>query len=108
MAGETMEFAKRMAGIGAGTILPTSKAGDGTRNGYDVELIRMLADATGKSVVASGGAGTLEHFREAVVDGHADTLLAASVFHFRTFTVRQVKAYLAERGIHVRGEEALR
>lgn len=101
--GDAVEFAKRMAGIGAGTILPTSKAGDGTRNGYDVELIRMLADATGKSVVASGGAGTLEHFRDAVLKGHADTLLAASVFHFGTFTVRQVKAYLAEQGIRVHG-----
>ena len=68
----------------------------------------MLANATGKSDVASGGVGTLEYFRAAVVDGYADTLLAASVFYFGTFTVRQVKAFLTECGIHVCGEEALR
>ena len=83
-------------------IICGSETVNGTRSGYDVELIRMLADATGKSIVASGGAGTLEHFRDAVLSGHADTLLAASVFHFGTFTVRQVKTYLASQGIPVR------
>jgi len=86
---------------GAGTILPTSMDGDGTLNGYDIDFTRKIADAVGLPVVASGGAGKLEHFYSAVTEGHADVLLAASVFHFRTFSIKQVKKYLVSRGIEV-------
>lgn len=99
---DAVEFAKRMAGAGVGTMLPTSKLGDGAKRGYDLDLIRGIADATGLPTVASGGAGKLIHFLEAVKEGHASVLLAASVFHFGTFTVRQVKAYLAGEGVSVR------
>ena len=75
--------------------------GDGTLAGYDIPFTRAIADAVSLPVIASGGAGTLEHFYEVVSEGGATALLAASVFHFRTFTVRQVKEYLAERGIPV-------
>jgi len=99
---DAVEFALRMAGIGAGTMLPTSKLGDGTKAGYDLELTRGIADATGLPTVASGGAGTLEDFLKGVKEGHASTLLAASVFHFGIFTVAQVKDYLRANGIAVR------
>ena len=98
---DAVEFAKEMAALGVGSILPTSKATDGVLTGYDLILTRAIADATGLPVIASGGAGKLEHFYEAVVDGHAAAVLAASVFHFGTFTVRQVKEYLKGRGIAV-------
>jgi cyclase len=87
--------------LGAGVILPTSMDGDGTQEGYDLEFTRAIADAVDLPVVASGGAGKLEHFYDAVVKGGADILLAASVFHFRTFTIRQVKEYLKERGLDI-------
>ncbi|MDD4341878.1 MAG: HisA/HisF-related TIM barrel protein [Kiritimatiellae bacterium] len=99
---DAIEFAKQMGGVGVGEILPTSKVGDGAKHGYDLDLIRGIVDATQLPTVASGGAGKLVHFVEAVKEGHASTLLAASVFHFGTFTVQQVKAYLAGRGIAVR------
>ena len=99
---DAVEFAKQMAGIGAGTMLPTSKLGDGTKAGYDLELTRGIADATCLPTVASGGAGTLEDFLKGVTEGHASTLLAASVFHFGIFTVAQVKDYLRANGIAVR------
>ena len=98
---DAVEFAKEMANIGVGQILPTSKTADGTKDGYDLELTRSIADATGLPVIASGGAGKLEHFYEAVTEGHAQAVLAASVFHFGTFTIRQVKEYLKERGLSV-------
>jgi len=98
---DAVEFASEMADLGVGRILPTSKATDGTLDGYDLELTRGIADATGLPIIASGGAGKLEHFYEAVADGHAAAVLAASVFHFGTFTVRQVKEYLRERGVPV-------
>ena len=98
---DAVEFAKKMADLGVGSLLPTSKLGDGSKRGYDLELIRAMADATKLPTVASGGAGKLIHFLEAVKEGHASTLLAASVFHFGTFTVRQVKAYLAGQGVGV-------
>ena len=91
----------RWPSLKVGRILPTSKTADGTKDGYDLELTRAIADATGLPVIASGGAGTLEHFYEAVAEGHASAVLAASVFHFGTFTVRQVKEYLKDRGIPV-------
>jgi len=99
---DAIEFAKEMADLGVGQILPTSKATDGVREGYDLELTRGIAEATGLPVIASGGAGKLEHFYEAVAEGKAAAVLAASVFHFGVFTVRQVKEYLKERGIPVR------
>lgn len=98
---DAVEFAREMAGLGVGQILPTSKATDGTKDGYDIQLTRAIADATGLPVIASGGAGTLEHFYEAVAEGHAAAVLAASVFHFGIFTIAQVKEYLNERGVPV-------
>lgn len=98
---DCVEWAVECEALGAGEILPTSMDGDGTLAGYDVPFTRSIADAVGLPVIASGGAGTLEHFYEGVVEGKATALLAASVFHFRTFTVRQVKEYLAGRGIPV-------
>lgn len=97
------EWARRCRELGAGVLLPTSMDGDGTLAGYDLPFTRLVADASGLPVIASGGAGTLEHFHLGVTEGKASTLLAASVFHFRTFSVRQVKEYLKERGIPVSG-----
>ncbi len=99
---DCVEWATRCEGLGAGTLLPTSMDGDGTLAGYDIPFTRAIADAVSLPVVASGGAGTLEHFYEGVKEGHATALLAASVFHFRTYTIEQVKDYLASRGIPVR------
>ena len=98
---DAVEFAEEMAEIGVGQFLPTSKATDGTKGGYDIELTRAIADATGLPVIASGGAGKLEHFYDAVAEGHAQGLLAASVFHFGLFTIRRVKEYLRGRGLPV-------
>jgi cyclase len=98
---DAVEFAKEMAALGVGQILPTSKATDGTTAGYDIKLTAEIADATGLPVIASGGAGKLEHFYEVVDKGHASAVLAASVFHFGTFTVHQVKEYLKSRGLPV-------
>jgi cyclase len=98
---DAAEWARQCEMLGAGELLPTSMDGDGTLAGYDLPFTRAIAEAVAIPVIASGGAGTLEHFYEAVVEGHAAAVLAASVFHFRTFTVRQVKEYLAERGIAV-------
>jgi cyclase len=99
---DAVEFACEMAAIGVGQILPTSKAADGTQKGFDIPLTRAIADATGLPVIASGGAGTCEHFYQAVTEGRAQGLLGASVFHFGILTVRQVKEYLHQRGIAVR------
>jgi len=99
---DAVESATEMAGLGVGRILPTSKKADGTKDGYDLDLTRGIADATGISVIASGGAGKLEHFYDAVAQGHARAVLAASVFHFGEFTVREVKQYLRARRLSVR------
>ncbi len=99
---DAVAFAREMKEIGVGQILPTSKATDGTKDGYDIDLTRAIADATGLPVIASGGAGEMEHFYEAVVEGRAQAVLAASVFHFGIFTIRQVKEYLRDRGLPVR------
>jgi len=99
---DAVEFAREMADLGAGQILPTSKFADGTKDGYDLELTRGIADATRLPVIASGGAGKLDHFYQAVADGHAQAVLAASVFHFGEFTIREVKQYLRARKIPVR------
>ncbi len=98
---DAVEWAKQCQDLGAGVILPTSMDGDGTLAGYDLEFTKAISDVVTVPVVASGGAGTLEHFYEGVVKGGADVLLAASVFHFRTFSIRQVKEYLRERGLKV-------
>jgi imidazole glycerol-phosphate synthase subunit HisF len=98
---DAVEFAKQLADLGVGSLLPTSKPGDGTKRGYDLDLIRGIAEATRLPTVASGGAGKLIHFLEAVREGHASTLLAASVFHFGIFTVMQVKAYLTSQGVAI-------
>jgi cyclase len=94
---DALEWAKRVAGYGVRCILPTSKATDGARTGFDLPLIRMLAAATPAEIVASGGAGTLEHFREAAEAG-ASILLAASVFHFGIISIPDLKAYLRRAG----------
>jgi cyclase len=98
---DAVEWARKCEELGAGTILPTSMDGDGTLAGYDIEFTRAISDAVSVPVVASGGAGTLEHFYEGAVDGGVQVLLAASVFHFRTFSIRQVKEYLKGRGLDV-------
>lgn len=100
---DAVAWAKRCEELGAGAILPTSMDGDGTLAGYDVPFTRAISEAVAVPVIASGGAGKLEHFYEAVVEAGAGVLLAASVFHFRTFSVREVKAYLRSRGLDVCG-----
>jgi cyclase len=98
---DAIEWARRCQELGAGVVLPTSMDGDGTLAGYDLEFTKAVADVVTVPVVASGGAGTLEHFYEGVTKGGASVLLAASVFHFRTFTIRQVKEYLKAKGLNV-------
>ena len=99
---DAVEWAVRAEKLGAGEILLTSMDGDGTKNGYDLELTRAIADAVGIPVIASGGAGKLEHFAEALTEGGADAALAASLFHYKELTIREVKEYLKTRGIPVR------
>lgn len=98
---DAIAWAKECEVRGAGTILPTSMDGDGTLAGYDLPFIKAVTSAVSVPVVASGGAGKLEHFYEAIVEGGASILLAASVFHFRTFTIGMVKDYLRTRGLTV-------
>ncbi len=98
---DAVEWAKQCESLGASIILPTSMDGDGTQEGYDLEFTRSIADAVKLPVVASGGAGKLQHFSDAVIKGKAGILLAASVFHFRILNIRQVKEYLREQGIEV-------
>jgi cyclase len=98
---DAVAWAKQCQELGAGVILPTSMDGDGTQAGYDIAFTRAISDAVDLPVIASGGAGTLEHFYEAVVEGGVQVLLAASVFHFRTLSIKQVKEYLRDRGIPV-------
>ena len=97
---DAVEWAKKVDGFGVPVILPTSKAGDGARTGYDLPVIRAMAEATSAIIVASGGAGELEHFYEAVEAG-ATVLLAASVFHFHIIDIPELKAYLKERGVQL-------
>jgi cyclase len=99
---DALEWAARVNGYGVATILPTSKSTDGVRTGYDLPLIRKLKAATDAEIVASGGAGTLEHFYEAAEAG-ASVLLAASVFHFNVIGIPELKAYLREKGVDVPG-----
>jgi cyclase len=99
---EATEWAAEVCRLGAGEILLTSMDRDGTHAGYDLDLLRAVGDAVPVPVIASGGVGTLEHFYEAVHEGGADAVLAASIFHFGTFRVREAKSYLESRGVTVR------
>jgi cyclase len=98
---DAVAWAKQCQELGAGAILPTSMDGDGTKAGYDLEFTRAISDAVDLPVIASGGAGTLEHFYEGAVKGGAGILLAASVFHYRILSIRQVKEYLSQKGLQV-------
>ena len=99
---DAIEWAKRVQALGAGEILLTSMDRDGTREGFDLALTCAVADAVDVPVIASGGVGSLQHLADGVLEGHADAVLAASIFHFGEFTVRQAKEYMAARGIEVR------
>ena len=99
---DAVEGAKKVGALGAGEILLTSMDGDGTKAGYDLELTRAIAEAVSIPVIASGGAGTLEHFYEALTEGKADAALAASLFHFKELEIKEVKQYLREKGVSVR------
>ena len=98
---DAISWAKECQELGAGVILPTSMDADGTKDGYDLEFTRAISDAVDLPVVASGGAGKLEHFYEGVVQGGAKILLAASVFHYRILSIREVKEYLRGKGLQV-------
>jgi cyclase len=98
---DAIEWARKCQELGAGCVLPTSMDGDGTKAGYDLEFTKAISDAVDVPVIASGGAGELEHFYEGVTKGGAQVLLAASVFHYRIFSIRQVKEYLRDKGLEV-------
>jgi cyclase len=99
---EIVAWAKKVEKLGAGEILLTSKDADGTKDGYDLEMTRAVAEAVAIPVIASGGAGTLEHLYEAVTKGKASAVLAASIFHFGEISIPEVKSYLKSRGIPVK------
>jgi len=98
---DAVDWAKKVEDLGAGAILPTSMDADGTQAGYDIPMTKAISDAVNLPVIASGGAGTLEHLYQAIVEGGADAVLVASIAHFGTYTIRQMKEYLAERRIPV-------
>ncbi len=97
-----MEWARKAESLGAGEILLTSMDRDGTKSGYDLELTKAVAEAVEIPVIASGGAGTAEHFSQALVQAGADAVLAASLFHYKELEIRQVKEYLRAGGVSVR------
>jgi len=99
---DAVEWAKKVEKLGAGAILPTSMDADGTQAGYDLPMTRAIADAVSIPVIASGGAGTLEHLYEAVADGHANAVLVASIAHFGKYSIKEMKEYLAEKGLPVK------
>lgn len=99
---DAVEWAEKVCRMGAGEILLTSMDCDGTKAGYDIELTRSIAEAVSVPVIASGGAGTKEHFYEALTDGKADAALAASLFHYKELEIRKLKEYLKEKGLSVR------
>ena len=99
---DAVEWARKVEDLDAGAILPTSMDADGTQAGYDIPMTRAIAVAVSLPVIASGGAGTLEHLYEAITEGHADAVLVASIVHFGKYTIEQIKKYLAERGIPVK------
>ena len=99
---DAVEWAKRAEDLGAGAILPTSMDADGTQAGYDIPMTKAIADAVNLPVIASGGAGTLEHLYQAIVEAGADAVLVASIAHFGKYSIRQMKEYLSKRNIPVR------
>ncbi len=99
---DAVKWAKKMEELGAGEILLTSMDRDGTKDGYDIALTRKISETVTIPVVASGGVGTLEHLREGLVEGKADAALAASIFHYREYTVKETKEYLKSKGVPVR------
>ncbi len=99
---DALEYARRAEELGAGELLVTSMDADGTKAGYDLELLRRISEHAGIPVIASGGAGSVEHMYQAITYGKCDAVLAASIFHFREYTIRQVKEELAARGVPVR------
>lgn len=99
---DAVEWAKRVEKLGAGEILLTSMDCDGTKNGYDIGLTQAVSQVVSIPVIASGGAGKLEHFKEAIEEGKADAVLAASLFHFKELEIKEVKQYLQDEGISVR------
>jgi cyclase len=99
---DAVAWARRVAELGAGEILLTSMDRDGTKNGFDLGLTRAVADAVAIPVIASGGVGNLQHLADGVLEGRADAVLAASIFHYGEYTVRQAKEYMRDRGIEVR------
>ena len=99
---DAVEWARRITELGAGEILLTSMDRDGTKQGFNIPLTRAVADAVSVPVIASGGVGTLQHMVEGITEGHASAVLAASIFHFGTFTIAETKAYMAEAGIPIR------
>ena len=99
---DALTWIKKAVSLGAGEILLTSMDADGTKNGYDIPLTRAVSEAINVPVIASGGAGTLEHFYDVLTLGKADAVLAASVFHYKEFTIKQVKEYLNSKGVEVR------
>ncbi|MFV1951396.1 MAG: imidazole glycerol phosphate synthase subunit HisF [Nitrospinota bacterium] len=99
---DAVEWAGKMEDYGAGEILLTSMDRDGTKEGYDVELTRRISESVGIPVIASGGAGNIEHLYDGLTKGKADAVLAASIFHYREYTIREAKEYLGERGIIIR------
>ncbi len=103
---DAVEFAARMVELGAGELLVTSMDRDGTKSGFDIALTRAITDAVNVPVIASGGVGNLDHLVEGVRDGHASAVLAASIFHFGTYTIPQAKQYLSANGIPVRMDRA--
>ena len=99
---DAVEWAAKVCELGAGEILLTSMDCDGTKAGYDLELTRAIAEAVSVPVIASGGAGTMEHFYDALTEGKADAALAASLFHYKELEINEVKKYLRDRGVSVR------
>lgn len=97
-----VEWAQKMERLGAGEILLTSMDRDGTKNGFDLGVTRSISDAIGIPVIASGGVGSLDHLADGIIEGHADAVLAASIFHFGEFTIGQAKQHMASRGIEMR------
>jgi len=99
---DAVKWAKKMEELGAGEILLTSMDRDGTKDGYDIELTKTISEAVSIPVIASGGVGTLEHIYEGLVEGKADAALAASIFHYREYTIREAKEYLKSKGVPIR------
>ena len=98
---DAVEWARKVEDLGAGELLPTSMDTDGVQTGYDIPMTRAIADAVKLPIIASGGAGSLEHLYEAIEQGHADAVLVASIAHYGTFTIRQMKEFLASKGLPV-------